>query len=73
MLWENLRCEEFEEAVRISKGVCVVPTDSNDYTLNERIAKAFTEHCIPKLAEAFRFLKNEAISDEYHAEWRKKQ
>lgn len=46
---------------------------SNDYTLNERIAKAFTEHRIPKLAEAFRFLKNETISDEYHAEWRKKQ
>ena len=25
MLWEDLRCEQFEEAVRISKGVCVVP------------------------------------------------
>ena len=25
MLWENLRCEEFEEAVKKSNGVCVVP------------------------------------------------
>ena len=25
MLWENLREEEFEDAIRKSKGVCVVP------------------------------------------------
>jgi len=42
----------------------------NDYVLNERIAKAFTEHRIPKLAEKFRFLKNETISNEYFEEWR---
>lgn len=46
---------------------------TNQYTLNERIAKAFTEHRIPKLAEKFRFLKNETISDEFHAEWLAKQ
>ena len=45
----------------------------NDYILNERIAKAFTERRISKLAETFRFLKNETISDEYFKEWRPKQ
>ena len=45
----------------------------NDYILNERIAKAFTELRIAKLAGTFRFLKNETISDEYFAEWRPKQ
>ena len=42
---------------------------SNDYVLNERIAKAFTEFYINELAKKFHFLKNETISDEYHAEW----
>lgn len=46
---------------------------ANDYVLNERIAKAFTEYFIADTAKAFRFLKNETISDEYHAEWLKKQ
>lgn len=46
---------------------------SNDYMFNERIARAITEFYPPKLAEAIRFLKNETISDEYHAEWLKKQ
>ena len=45
----------------------------NNYVLNERIAKAFTEHRIPEMAERFRFLKNETISDEYFKEWRPKQ
>lgn len=48
-------------------------TGSNDYVLNERIAKAFTEHRIPKMAERFRFLKNETVSNEFYAQWRKKQ
>ena len=46
---------------------------SNDYVLNERIAKAFTEYRIKDLAELFTFLKNETISDTYHAEWLQKQ
>ena len=46
---------------------------SNGYKMNERIAKAFTEHRIPKMAAAFRFLKEETISNEYFAEWRPKQ
>ena len=45
----------------------------NQYVLNERIAKAFTEHRIPQMAAKFRFLKNETISDTYHAEWLAKQ
>ena len=46
---------------------------SNDYVLNERIARAYTEARIRNLAEAFRFLKEETVSEEYHAEWLKKQ
>ena len=46
---------------------------SNDYRFNDRIAKAITEFYEPKLAESIRFLKNETISDEYHAEWLAKQ
>jgi len=42
---------------------------SNDYVLNERIARAYTECDIAHLAESIRFLKNENISDTYHAEW----
>lgn len=46
---------------------------SNGYKMNERIAKAFTEHRIPKMAAAIRFLKEETISNEYFKEWRPKQ
>jgi len=45
----------------------------NDYTLNERIAKAFTQVSIRILADKFRFLKSEKISDCYHEEWLQKQ
>ena len=48
-------------------------TGSNEYVLNERIAKAFTTYNINKLAEAIRFLKEETISNEYQAEWLPKQ
>jgi len=44
-----------------------------DYVINERIARALTEYSEEKLAETFRFLKNERISEEYHAQWLKKQ
>lgn len=46
---------------------------SNDYVFNERIARAIAEFYENKLAEIFRFLKNETISDEYHTEWLAKQ
>lgn len=46
---------------------------SNRYEFNERIARAITEFYPAKLAEAIRFLKNETISDTYHAEWLAKQ
>lgn len=46
---------------------------SNDYVFNERIARAITEYYEDKLAEVFRFIKEETISDEYHAEWLAKQ
>ena len=46
---------------------------SNDYRFNDQIARAIAEYYPPKLAEAIRFLKNETISDEFHAEWLKKQ
>ena len=46
---------------------------SNEYVLNERIARAYSEFAVKQLAESIRFLKNERISDEYHAEWRAKQ
>jgi len=46
---------------------------SNDYVLNARIAKAFAESQIEALAKAFAFLKNEDISDKYHAQWIEKQ
>lgn len=45
----------------------------NDYVLNERIARAVAECSVDALTERFRFLKNERISDEYHAEWLAKQ
>jgi len=46
---------------------------SNEYELNERIAKAFAQTQVDALAKAFAFLKNETVSDTYHAEWLKKQ
>ena len=46
---------------------------SNGYKMNERIAKAYTEHRVPKLADTIRFLKNETVSNEYFKEWRPKQ
>ena len=46
---------------------------SNDYRFNDQIARAITEFYHAKLAETFRFLKNETISDQYQAEWLAKQ
>ena len=46
---------------------------SNEYVLNERIAQAFAETQIDAMAKAYAFLKNETISDTYHAEWLQKQ
>ena len=48
-------------------------TGSNEYVLNERIARAFTTCCIDHLAEAIKFLKEETVSNTYHAEWLAKQ
>ena len=42
---------------------------SNDYVLNERIAKAMADINVKKIAGIFHFLKNETISDEYQKEW----
>jgi len=42
---------------------------SNDYVLNERIAKAITEYSIRRLAERFKLLKEETISTEFQKEW----
>ena len=46
---------------------------SNDYKLNDRIAKAISEYYEKKLAETFRFLKEETVSEQYHTEWLAKQ
>ena len=46
---------------------------SNDYVINERIARAITEYYEELLVDKLTFLKNETISDEYHAEWLAKQ
>ena len=46
---------------------------SNDYVINERIARAITEAYEAMLVDKLTFLKNETISDEYHAEWLAKQ
>jgi len=48
-------------------------TGANDYVLNERIAKAMAEKAAMGLAEVFKFLKEETITNEYQAEWIKKQ
>ena len=50
----------------------------NSYTgaahpINERIARAFVDVEVETIADTVRFLKNETISDEYHAEWLAKQ
>lgn len=51
----------------------------NSYTgamhegMNERIAKAIVEYTVDNIAEVFRFLKEETISDTYHEEWLAKQ
>jgi len=41
--------------------------------MNERIARAMVDYAVEKAAEVFRFLKEETISDEYHAKWLAKQ
>ncbi len=46
---------------------------SNDYVINERIARAITEYYEDLLVDRLTFLKNETISDTYHAEWLEKQ
>jgi len=46
---------------------------ANDYVINERIARAITEAYEDLLVDKLTFLKNETISDEYHAEWLAKQ
>ena len=48
-------------------------TASTDYVMNERIARAITEYSEDRLVEKLTFLKNETISDEFHAEWLAKQ
>ena len=47
-------------------------TANNNYVINERIARAVTEYYESLLVDKLTFLKNETISDEYHAEWLKK-
>lgn len=37
--------------------------------LNERIAGAMSDICVNQLAEVFKFLKEETISEEYYASW----
>ena len=87
MLWENLREEEFENAIEKAKGVCIVPvgclekhgqhlpvgTDEIHITEIARIARAMVEFSTDKLCEVIRFLKNEIISDTYKKEWLAKQ
>ena len=41
--------------------------------LNERIAKAIAQKTVEKSADAFQFLREETISDEYYKEWIAKQ
>ena len=48
-------------------------TASNNYVINERIAQAITEYYEDLLVDKLTFLKNETISDTYHADWLKKQ
>ena len=37
--------------------------------MNDRIAKAMTDRAVERLADAFKFLKEETISEEYYKEW----
>ena len=41
--------------------------------MNDRIAGAMMEYSVTKAAEAFRFIKEETISNEYYKEWSAKQ
>jgi hypothetical protein len=41
--------------------------------MNERIARAMVDYSTKKLCEVLKFLKNETVSNEYKAEWLKKQ
>lgn len=41
--------------------------------LNERIAKAFGQRTVEKSASAFKFIREETVSLEYHKEWMAKQ
>ena len=40
--------------------------------LNERIAKVMSDRCVDQLSAAFKFLKEETVSDRVYEEWRKK-
>ena len=40
--------------------------------MNERIAKAMGEKNTREMAKVFKFIKEETVSMEYHAQWRKK-
>jgi len=46
---------------------------SNDYVMNERIARAISEYDIDLFAKKIHFLKEETISEEYQKEWIAKQ
>jgi len=46
---------------------------SNDYEMNERIARSLRDSSVYEMVEWIKFLKNETISNEYHAEWINKQ
>ncbi|MBE6966553.1 MAG: hypothetical protein E7441_11045 [Ruminococcaceae bacterium] len=39
------------------------------YGLNERIARAIGEKTVENTCEAFKFIREETISVEYHKEW----
>ncbi len=48
---------------------------TSDYQpgMNERTARSILDTAVHEAAEAFRFLKNETVSDEYYEEWKAKQ
>lgn len=46
---------------------------ANDYKLTEGIARALKDSAIQNMVKTIKFLKEETISNEYHAEWIKKQ
>ena len=41
--------------------------------MNERIARSILDTAVEEAADAFRFLKNETVSDTYYEEWKAKQ